>query len=372
MNDLNIYTITAAIADPVRLSVMIYLIRGRATYSEIQQYLDISQSNLSNHLAVLYKTNLIKKISIGRRNSYEIANSDAAQLIELLQNMQKTAVNRQPVKNIAIARTCYDHVAGKLGVSIFNALHERNAIIYTAPAADLPYFSEDVRLALIPKKLSVPLAPISHRSITSPAGNIFMPASTGLRENHTLQVPWEHRPRRPDERADRKFRPVQKQARRRGGERPRCRAVVDQVAPAVTQAGQYRLHGGQLHGGWHAQRAGAHQRVPKNCANAICGPGDTGWFCHDARRRFSGRGRTGAAWIGRKRRATSKPPTRWDYIFGYTCFLSTARRAACRPSGFFAMKSRDTFAPIQGPCIVTKDEIQDPEIDRSGCRTTAP
>ncbi|HZX57264.1 MAG TPA: winged helix-turn-helix domain-containing protein [Mucilaginibacter sp.] len=168
MNDLNIYTITAAIADPVRLSVMIYLIRGRATFSEIQQYLDISQSNLSNHLAVLYKSNLIKKISIGRRNSYEIASSDAAQLIELLQNMQKTAVNRQPVKNIAVARTCYDHVAGKLGVSIFNALHERNAIIYTAPAAGLTYFSEDVRLGINSEKtfraLGVDLSQINNKT----------------------------------------------------------------------------------------------------------------------------------------------------------------------------------------------------------------
>jgi len=149
MNDLNIYSITSAIADPVRLSVMIYLIRGEATYAELQQHLDISQSNLSNHLGVLCKANLISKISNGRRNSYEIASPDAAQLIELLQNLQKSAPNpKSPVKNIALARTCYDHLAGNLGVSIFNSLVNQGAIIYNQPIVDPAYFSKEISLGV--------------------------------------------------------------------------------------------------------------------------------------------------------------------------------------------------------------------------------
>jgi len=149
MNDLNIYSITSAIADPVRLSVMIYLIRGQATYAELQQYLDISQSNLSNHLGVLCRANLIRKISKGRRNSYEIASADAAQLIELLQNLQKSAPNaKSPVKRIALARTCYDHLAGKLGVSIFNSLVDKEAIIYNQPIVDSAYFSKEISLGI--------------------------------------------------------------------------------------------------------------------------------------------------------------------------------------------------------------------------------
>lgn len=153
MNDLNIYSITSAIADPVRLSVMIYLIRGQATYAELQQHLDISQSNLSNHLAVLCKANLIRKISKGRRNSYEIANPDAAQLIELLQNLQKSAPNpKSSVKKIALARTCYDHLAGKLGVSIFNSLVNQEAIIYNQPIINPAYFSKEISLGINAEK----------------------------------------------------------------------------------------------------------------------------------------------------------------------------------------------------------------------------
>jgi 2-keto-4-pentenoate hydratase/2-oxohepta-3-ene-1,7-dioic acid hydratase in catechol pathway len=50
-----------------------------------------------------------------------------------------------------------------------------------------------------------------------------------------------------------------------------------------------------------------------------------------------------------------------DYVFGYTNFIDGSARGL-PPSGntFYQMKSRDTFAPI-GPCIVTKDEIPDPQ-----------
>jgi len=132
---------------------MIYLIRGEATYAELQQHLDISQSNLSNHLSVLCKANLIRKISKGRRNSYEIASPDAAQLIELLQNLQKSAPNpKSPVKKIALARTCYDHLAGKLGVSIFNSLVNQGAIIYNQPIVDPAYFSKEISLGINAEK----------------------------------------------------------------------------------------------------------------------------------------------------------------------------------------------------------------------------
>jgi 2-keto-4-pentenoate hydratase/2-oxohepta-3-ene-1,7-dioic acid hydratase in catechol pathway len=47
-----------------------------------------------------------------------------------------------------------------------------------------------------------------------------------------------------------------------------------------------------------------------------------------------------------------------DYVFGYTNFIDGSARGI-PPTSFFAMKSRDTFAPI-GPYLVTKDEIPDP------------
>tara|TARA_B110000263_G_scaffold246778_1_gene258418 strand:+ start:188 stop:1102 length:915 start_codon:yes stop_codon:yes gene_type:complete len=51
-----------------------------------------------------------------------------------------------------------------------------------------------------------------------------------------------------------------------------------------------------------------------------------------------------------------------DAIFGYTCFVDVSARGEGRStwrSGSWMGKSFDTFGPI-GPCIVTQDEIQNP------------
>ena len=50
-----------------------------------------------------------------------------------------------------------------------------------------------------------------------------------------------------------------------------------------------------------------------------------------------------------------------DYVFGFTNFIDGSARGLL-PAGntFYQMKSRDTFAPI-GPCIVTADEVPDPQ-----------
>ena len=80
-------------------------------------------------------------------NSYEITGPDVAQLIEVLQHMQKaSSINKKPVKKIALARTCYDHLAGKLGVSVFNSLVRTGAVIYDHPVIDPACFSKEISL----------------------------------------------------------------------------------------------------------------------------------------------------------------------------------------------------------------------------------
>src|ERR1700753_1377122 len=59
-----------------------------------------------------------------------------------------------------------------------------------------------------------------------------------------------------------------------------------------------------------------------------------------------------------KRASHVKAADAMDYVFGYTNFIDGSARGI-PPTSFFAMKSRDTFAPI-GPYLVTKDEIPDP------------
>jgi DNA-binding transcriptional ArsR family regulator len=149
MDQLNIFTITSAIADPTRLSVMMYLIRGSASVTEMINHLEVSQSNLSNHLSVLKNAGLITSTSAGRQKIYELANPDVAQLIELLLNLQPiTPIKETEIKPIQQARTCYDHLAGKLGVAVFNVLLSQGAIHFTGDVkqADKPLLSKTIAL----------------------------------------------------------------------------------------------------------------------------------------------------------------------------------------------------------------------------------
>ena len=62
-----------------------------------------------------------------------------------------------------------------------------------------------------------------------------------------------------------------------------------------------------------------------------------------------------------KRATRATQADAFKHIFGYTCFIDGSARGLPPPGNvFFQMKSRDTFAPI-GPCIVTADEIADPQ-----------
>jgi 2-keto-4-pentenoate hydratase/2-oxohepta-3-ene-1,7-dioic acid hydratase in catechol pathway len=92
-------------------------------------------------------------------------------------------------------------------------------------------------------------------------------------------------------------------------------------------------------------------------ANAICGPADTMVLPDAPATIFEGEAEL-ALVIGKKA-SNVKAADAMDYVFGYTCFIDGSARGLPAP-GFFAMKSRDTFAPI-GPWIVTKDEIPDPQ-----------
>jgi 2-keto-4-pentenoate hydratase/2-oxohepta-3-ene-1,7-dioic acid hydratase in catechol pathway len=92
-------------------------------------------------------------------------------------------------------------------------------------------------------------------------------------------------------------------------------------------------------------------------ANAICGAGDTMILPDAPATIFEGEAEL-ALVIG-KQASHVKAADAMDYVFGYTCFIDGSARGLPAP-GFFAMKSRDTFAPI-GPYLVTKDEVPDPQ-----------
>ena len=93
--------------------------------------------------------------------------------------------------------------------------------------------------------------------------------------------------------------------------------------------------------------------------NAVIGNGDTMVLPDVPAAIFEGEAELGLV-IGK--RATRVPAAEaMKYVFGYINFIDGSARGL-PPAGnvFYQMKSRDTFAPM-GPCLVTADEIPDPQ-----------
>ncbi|MGH8432854.1 MAG: fumarylacetoacetate hydrolase family protein, partial [Solimonas sp.] len=94
-------------------------------------------------------------------------------------------------------------------------------------------------------------------------------------------------------------------------------------------------------------------------ATAVIGDGDTMVLPDVPATIFEGEAEL-ALVIGKRASHVSQADA-MKHIFGYTCFIDGSARGLPPPGNvFFQMKSRDTFAPI-GPCIVTADEIADPQ-----------
>jgi DNA-binding transcriptional ArsR family regulator len=137
-----IVELTQALADPLRLSMLQHLMGSAATVSELQTATGASQSNASNHLAILRERGLVRATRQGRQMVYELRDASVGQLVEslsLVAGAAPAAERKSPP--LAGARTCYDHLAGKLGVAIFDALATRDAIQALggrAPLATMP------------------------------------------------------------------------------------------------------------------------------------------------------------------------------------------------------------------------------------------
>ncbi len=131
--NVRVLELARALADPLRLAILQHLMGGPAAVSELVSVTGAAQSNVSNHLALLRARGLVRATRQGRQVAYEVRDPSVGQLVESLTVLAGAAP--PPARTsppLVTARTCYDHLAGRLGVSLFDALTEAKAI--TAPS----------------------------------------------------------------------------------------------------------------------------------------------------------------------------------------------------------------------------------------------
>ncbi|GAA2632515.1 ArsR/SmtB family transcription factor [Paractinoplanes durhamensis] len=122
------------LADRTRASFCLALLDGRAwTVGELAKHAGVALSTASEHADRLVAGGMLAQRRQGRHRYLELANPQVAALIETVAAAHPSARNGTgtPVttlaaahkrRNLAFARTCYDHLAGYLGVAIADAM----------------------------------------------------------------------------------------------------------------------------------------------------------------------------------------------------------------------------------------------------------
>jgi len=117
--------IAAAIGEPARARMLYCLLDGRArTSTELAMVADVTPSTASVHLQRLKSQRLVKVFAQGKHRYYSLDGAQVAAALEallVLAGAPREAFLPGTPNHLRAARTCYDHIAGTLGV----ALHDR-------------------------------------------------------------------------------------------------------------------------------------------------------------------------------------------------------------------------------------------------------
>src|SRR5947208_13437315 len=123
----------ALAGDPTRANMLWALLDGRAlTAGELAYAAHVTPQTASGHLGKLARASLIVPAQQGRHRYFKLAGAHVAAMIESISAV--TAIAPPRLRAIRIedtmrqARMCYDHVAGRLGVMLADALREHGHV----------------------------------------------------------------------------------------------------------------------------------------------------------------------------------------------------------------------------------------------------
>ena len=133
--DADIAAVAALFADPTRARVLIALADGRALPAGmLADEAGVSAQAASTQLARLREGGLVVVERSGRHRYYRLASDHVARILEALAVLapaRPVRSLRQGTRAAAMraARTCYDHLAGRLGVALTQGLLDREALV---------------------------------------------------------------------------------------------------------------------------------------------------------------------------------------------------------------------------------------------------
>lgn len=132
--DIDISAVGTLLADPARTRLLMALLGGNALPAGVlARCAGISASTASSHLSRLLAAGWVAVEPRGRQRSYRLASPDVAALLEQAARLAPRVTVcslRAQTQAAALrqARSCYDHLAGRLGVSLTEALVRQNIL----------------------------------------------------------------------------------------------------------------------------------------------------------------------------------------------------------------------------------------------------
>lgn len=141
--DPDIAEVAALLGDPARAAMLLSLLDGgELPATELAFRAGVSAQAASAHLAKLAGAHLISARSLGRQRLYRVTSSEVGHAVEAL------AAIARPVQIVALAqnttmqrlrhaRSCYDHLAGRLGVALTDYFLEKRVLVISDGAFDI-------------------------------------------------------------------------------------------------------------------------------------------------------------------------------------------------------------------------------------------
>lgn len=118
--------VATLLADPSRAAILTALLGGTAhTGTELARHVGIAPSTTSEHLGRLLDGGLVAVESQGRHRYWRLASREVAGLLESLVAVAPDGVEGPPLpapSDLGQGRSCYDHLAGRVAVDVFDRL----------------------------------------------------------------------------------------------------------------------------------------------------------------------------------------------------------------------------------------------------------
>ena len=133
--------VAALVGDPARANILASLMDGLAhTPTELALDAGISTATASGHLAQLLDGRLVAVTAQGRHRYYRLASEEIARMLEGIMAVgaepeaRRRATPHVPAE-LREARSCYDHLAGRLGVAVADGLVMQGGLVLESEAA---------------------------------------------------------------------------------------------------------------------------------------------------------------------------------------------------------------------------------------------